>query len=74
MTTEEPRVPHALEHNSASYVDTLTMASASRRATESEFSEAPSVKGERNIPDEPMNWAEFIDRIYIQELMRRLNH
>ena len=71
MTTAEPRAP---EPNWASYIDTLKTAGAVKRSKEPETAVATSAKAERDIPDEPKNWAEFIDRIYIQELMRRLDH
>ena len=71
MTTEEARV---IEPNWVSYIDTLKTAGAVKRSREPEIAAAPSAKEERDIPDEPKNWAEFIDRIYIQELMRSLDH
>lgn len=71
MTTAEPR---ELEPSWASYIDNLKKARAVKRSDERETPAATSAKGERDIPDDPKNWAEFIDRIYIQELMRRLDH
>jgi len=71
MTTEEARAP---EPNWATYIDTLKTAGAVKRSKEAEIVAAPSAKGEGDIPDEPKNWAEFIDRIYMRELMRRLDH
>ena len=71
MTTAEPR---ELEPSWASYIDSLKTAGAVKRAKEPETAVATSVKAERDILDEPKNWAEFIDRIYIQELIRRLDH
>jgi hypothetical protein len=74
MTTEEPLAPRVPEPNWASYIDTLRISGTSRRPRESGIADAASIEARPKISDEPVNWAEWIDRIYIEELMRRLGH
>ena len=74
MTTEEPGALLAPEPNWASYIDTLGIAGTSRRPDESKIAATLAIKGEQKIADGPVNWADYIDGIYIEELMRRLDH
>lgn len=74
MNTEDSPAPHAPEPAWVSYIDGLKIVSASLRPRVSGIADAASVEGEQKIPDETGNWAAYIDRIYIEELMRRLGH
>jgi hypothetical protein len=73
MTTEEPRGPLAPEPNWASYIDTLRNTAVPRRSRESRFADAPSETGEKKLPVEPVNWADYVDKLYIDQLMLSLD-
>jgi hypothetical protein len=74
MTIEEPVAPRALEPDWASYIDMLKRVSDSPRLIVAGGTDATPVREDPDISLEPMNWAEYVDRIYMQELIRRLDH
>jgi hypothetical protein len=73
MTTEEAHRPTGPEPNWASYIDSLTISAVSPGPRKSRLAGAPSVTGDRKFPLEPANWADYIDRLYIDRLLQSLD-
>jgi hypothetical protein len=74
MTTEQMRTPDAPNAGLVSYVEKLIIASAARRATSSGNKSAADATKVQSTPEDGANWVEYIDRLYIEELMIRLDH
>ena len=74
MNTEDRSPVLASEPNWVCYIDSLNTAGLAERAREPSVAAAsPAATGEK-IFAEPANWADYVDRLYIDQLMRSLEY
>jgi hypothetical protein len=73
MTIEDRMPTLASARNWASYVDELNTAGSNQRTGKTRLAaSSPAAEGRIKISPDPANWADYIDRLYIDRLMLSL--